>query len=73
MQVKIPKTKRRSPPKISDLRDNDIELLAQAAMAPGNTLFCFGRCYGKLRALELIDDESNVTLTGKKYLRSIKQ
>lgn len=68
----IKKTKIKKVYNIEDLRDNDVQLLAQAATAPEGTLFCFGRSYEKLQGLQLIDQESNVTVAGKKYLRSLR-
>lgn len=57
--------KKRKVYKIEDLTEADINMLAQAYSIPQDHFMCFGKYYYKLRALELVDDELQITHQGK--------
>lgn len=72
MAVTILKKRHKRVYKMEDLTRTDIQLLAQAASAEQDVLFCFGMSGYKLLALGLIDEESKVTTDGIQAIRSFQ-
>ena len=48
-----------------DLKANDLDLLSIACHLVEDSFLCFGSAWTKLRALELIDDDSKPTKLGR--------
>ena len=61
--------------KIEDLTPKDFALLRKAYSLEDGAFVCFGKNYNKLNSLCLIDDENNITLSGKRlvWLLQVKE
>lgn len=71
MPVVIKKKKKREY-KLTDLRQDDINLMLASLSIPAGHFFCFGKAGIKLAALGLIDDENKVTTDGIAAIRSFQ-
>lgn len=58
---------------LESLNQADIDLLTQASHVPEKTWFCFGQSYFKLLSLELVDNDNQVTYTGKQLLARLSK
>ena len=58
--------------KLTDLRQDDINLMLSALSTPEGHFFCFGKAGIKLAALGLIDGENVVTQEGIQAIRSFQ-
>ena len=65
------KTKIRRRFKVTDMRQDDLDLLAQAYALPEESFLCFGKSYAVLKALDLITEECKISWYGKKLIRSL--
>lgn len=70
--VAIIKKKKKREYKLSDLRQDDINLMLAALNTSADTIFCFGKAGIKLAALGLIDGENRVTMDGIQAIRSFQ-
>lgn len=70
--VAIIKKKKKHTFKMSDLRQDDINLMLASLSIPAGHFFCFGKAGIKLAALGLIDDENKVTTDGIQAIRSFQ-
>ena len=71
MPVVLKKKKKREY-KLTDLRQDDINLMLAALNTPATHIFCFGKAGIKLAALGLIYDENRVTMDGIQAIRSFQ-
>lgn len=72
MALPILKKKPKRVYKLEDINKYDISLLRQAANMPKGDFFCFGMAWYKLLALNLVDEETNVTHEGLIAIRSFQ-
>lgn len=70
--VAVVRKKKKREYKLTDLRQDDINLMLAALNTPATHIFCFGKAGIKLAALGLIDDENRVTMDGIKAIRSFQ-
>lgn len=70
--VAVLKKKAKREYKLTDLRQDDINLMIAALSTPEGHFFCFGKAGIKLAALGLIDGENKVTMDGIQAIRSFQ-
>lgn len=70
--VAVVRKKKKTEYKLTDLRQDDINLMLAALNTPATHIFCFGKAGIKLAALGLIDDENRVTMDGIQAIRSFQ-
>ena len=56
---------------LKNVSQDDILLMMRCLETPNDSLFCFGKSYYKLFSLDLINEQSRVTLYGFNFLKSI--
>jgi hypothetical protein len=59
--------------KLYDLTSEDISLLIAAANVPPEAMFCFGLAWYKLKALNLIDEDTKVTHDGIQAIKDFDE
>ena len=65
------KFKKKVPYTLSDVKWHDLELLAQAVELPEKAWMCYGKSWGKLYQLNLIDEDTKPTYFAKALMRYV--
>lgn len=56
---------------LSDITNDEMNLLKTASSLQDEYFMCFGSCAFKLRSLGLINEENKITVYGKKFLHYV--
>lgn len=59
--------------KVSDIHPDDLLLLGKASGLVEKEFLTFGKSYDKLRSLDLITDECQLSWYGKKFLKYLQE